>query len=62
MTFNQWCAACHVNDNSMRLAFEGVWNAMIGSETSESEASSLLTDLMQALPEPDECDCGDEDF
>lgn len=61
MTFNQWCAVCHINDNSERLAFEGIWNAMVGNETSPSTAAALLTDLVEALPDesdqyPDEED------
>lgn len=50
MTFNQWCAGNNF-DSSLRLAFEGVWNAMVAG-CSPGEAGSLLTDLARALPYP----------
>jgi hypothetical protein len=52
MSFNQWAAVAKVPDGS-RLAFEAVWNVMVGGGCSSNEASSLLTDLMQSLPEPE---------
>ena len=51
MTFNQWAAISKIDDQS-RLAFEAVWNVMVNGGCSSNEASSLLTDLVESLPEP----------
>ncbi len=58
MTFNQWAAGNNF-DTTLRLAFEGVWNAMT-SGVSAGDASSLLTDLVQALPDERDSDWGDD--
>lgn len=50
MSFNQWAAGRDF-DNSARLAFEAVWNALINHGAPSGEASSLLTDLFQSIPE-----------
>lgn len=60
MSFNRWAAAHCKFDNSCRLAFEAVWEAMVSGGKSESEASYLLTDLVESLPQPEFADDGDE--
>lgn len=52
MSFNQWAAGRDL-DGSERLAFEAVWNALVNYGAPVGEASSLLADLFQSLPEPE---------
>lgn len=61
MTFNAWCAVSGQGfNNDLRFAFEAVWDAMIRRGVSASETSSLLTDLVHALPQPEFVD--EDDF
>lgn len=48
MTFNQWAAGRNL-DISARLAFEAVWRELV--DRGSTHASSLLTDLFEAIPE-----------
>lgn len=52
MTFHQFAAssASHL-PTSARLALEDVWNVMIGAGVSSGEASRLLSDLLESIPE-----------
>jgi hypothetical protein len=57
MTFNQWAALAKIDDTS-RSSFKAVWDAMTGGGCSPGEASSLLIDLIESLPETE----GDDDW
>jgi hypothetical protein len=48
MTFNQWAAGKNL-DTSARLAFESVWNELVGRGS--TQAGPLLTDLFESIPE-----------
>jgi hypothetical protein len=48
MTFNQWAAGKNL-DTSARLAFEAVWRELV--DRGSSQASPLLTDLFESIPE-----------
>lgn len=48
MTFNQWAAGRNL-DSSARLAFEAVWRELV--DRGCAQASSLLTDLFESIPE-----------
>jgi hypothetical protein len=48
VTFNQWAAGKNL-DTSSRLAFEAVWQEL--ADRGCAHASSLLTDLFEAIPE-----------
>lgn len=50
MTFGQWCAGKNL-DTPARLAFEAIWNEL--AELGSKNASSLLTDLFEDIPEFD---------
>ena len=60
MTFNQFAAAS-ISDlpTEARFAFEAVWEAMVGTPCSTSDAFYLLTDLAHSIPRQDRDD--DED-
>lgn len=48
MTFNQWCCGKSV-DSAERLAFEAVWNEMVGAGILPSRVSTVLTDLYEDI-------------
>jgi len=49
MTFLQWSANAHLPE-PCRLAFEDVWNALIGGGCSPSVAGRLLSDALDSIP------------
>lgn len=53
MTFNQWAAGKQM-DNSMRSAFEAVWQEL--TDRGCAQAGLLLTDIFESIPEPVEGD------
>jgi len=52
MTFHQWAAASGSSGlpTSCRLAFETVWDALIGGGCSPSNAASMLSDILETIP------------
>jgi len=59
MTFNQWCASSHV-DEQCRAAFEAVYHELIDRGCPEHQAARLLSDVVESLPEHEFADDGED--